>query len=280
MSLFISTITGRLGSLTQATRGRETRLRALYKLSRTLAEIPDPIVTLQAAWQQLHDYYKEPVLLLTPDTSVRLQVSAGDPDNFGFAGNDVQAAEWVFQNGELAGRGTDTLAGCRGTYIPLRGREKTVGVMGIRLPEDSGLIEPEQLRLMETFAVVIGGAWKARNCPRRRAKPWPSMETERLRNLVLRSFAFDLAGPAQEIAAVAKRLSGAALMRLPQRRSQARSSKHFEESRTNLQSRGATSSISGRSTADAYDFTRPGPNQSQRTLHFLQIPGDRSSGVL
>lgn len=216
VSLFISTITGRLGSLTQATRGRETRLRTLYKLSRTLAEIPDPILTLQAAWQQLHDYYKEPVLLLTPDASGRLEVSAGGPDQFGFSGNDVQAAEWVFRNGELAGRGTDTLAGSRGTYIPLRGREKTVGVMGIRLPEDSGLLEPEQLRLMETFAVVIGGAVESKELSEAAGKAMASMETERLRNLVLRSFAFDLAGPAQEIAAVAKRLSGAALSALSQ----------------------------------------------------------------
>ena len=209
VSLFISTITGRLGSQTKATRGRETRLRALYQLSRTLAEIPEPHAMLQAAWQQLHDFYKVPLLLLTNDGSGRLKVSAGDAQQFGFSGNDVQAAEWVFRNSELAGRGTDTLAGSNGTYIPLRGREKTVGVLGIRLEEDSDLIEPEQLRLLETFAVVIGGALESKELSEAIGKATASMEAERLRNLVLRSFAFDLAAPSQEIAAAAKQLAAA-----------------------------------------------------------------------
>lgn len=216
VSLFISTITGRLGSLTQATRGRETRLRILYQLSRTLAEIPEPNAMLQAAWQQLHDFYKQPVLLLTPDSAGRLNVSAGDSLEFGFSGNDVAAADWVFRNGENAGRGTDTLSGSKATYIPLRGREKTVGVLGIRLAEESGLIEPEQLRLMETFAVVIGGALESKELSESAGKARAMMEAERLRNLVLRSFAFDLAGPSQEIAAAAQRLAGSALKVLRQ----------------------------------------------------------------
>jgi two-component system sensor histidine kinase KdpD len=207
LSLFISTITGRLGSLTQATRGRESRLRTLYQLSRTLAEIPEPAPMLQAAWQQLSDFYKVPVLLLTPDTSGKLRVSAGEPENFDFTGNDVQAAEWVFRNGEIAGHGSDTLAGSKGTYIPLRGREKIVGVMGIRLGEESRLIDPEQLRLMETFAVVIGGALESTELSVAAGRATASMEAERLRNLVLRSFSFDLAAPSQEIANNAKRLA-------------------------------------------------------------------------
>ncbi len=184
ISFFISTITGRLGSLTQATRGREMRLRTLYKLSRTLAEIPEPMAMLQAAWAQLSDFYKIPVLLLTPDASDKLRVSGGNPEEFGFIGNDVQAAEWVFRNDEIAGRGTDTLAGSKGTYIPLRGREKTVGVMGIHLDHELGSIDPEQLRLLETFAVVIGGALESKELSEAAGRATASMEAERLRNLV------------------------------------------------------------------------------------------------
>jgi two-component system sensor histidine kinase KdpD len=207
VSLFISTITGRLGSLAQATRGREVRLRTLYKLSRTLAEIPDPLAMLQAAWKQLIDYYKMPVILLTPDSTGKVKVAAGEPDKFEFYGNEAQAAEWVYRNQEIAGRGSDTLAGSKGTYIPLRGREKTVGVLGIRLEEQSGLIDPEQLRLMETFAVVIGSALESKELSEQAGKATASMEAERLRNLVLRSFSFDLAAPSQEIIEIASQLA-------------------------------------------------------------------------
>ncbi|HEY7161990.1 MAG TPA: DUF4118 domain-containing protein [Acidobacteriota bacterium] len=207
ISLFISTITGRLGSLAQATRGRESRLSTLYKLSRALAEIPDPIAMLQAAWQQLDDFLKVPVLLLVPDPTDKLKVASGDIDKFGFSGNDIQAAEWVFRNDEIAGQGTDTLAGSKGTYIPLRGREKTVGVLGIHLDKESGLSDPEQLQLLETFAVVIGGALESKELSEAAGRARASMEAERLRNLVLRSFSFDLAAPSQEISRVAAQLS-------------------------------------------------------------------------
>ncbi len=100
----------------------------------------------------------------------------------------MTAAEWVFHSGEIAGRGSDTLAGSKGTYIPLRGRERTVGVMGIRLEQESGLIEPEQLQLMETFAVVIAGALESKELSEAAGKATVSMEAERIKNLVLRSF--------------------------------------------------------------------------------------------
>lgn len=206
VALFISTLTGRLASMAQATRGQEARLRTLYKLSRTLSEIPEPQVMLQAACEQLGDFYHMPVLLMTPDASGKLRINAGDPESFGFAGNETTAAEWVFHNGEIAGRGSDTLSGCRGTYIPLRGREQTVGVMGIQLGQEAGLIEPEQMQLMETFAVVIAGALESKELSEAAGKATASMEAERIKNLVLRSFSFDLAAPSQEIVEAAGKL--------------------------------------------------------------------------
>lgn len=214
VAVFISTLTGRVVSMAQATRGREDRLRTLYELSRTLSEIPEPQIMLRAAWQQLHDFYKMPVLLLTPDATGKLRVSAGEPDKSGFSGNEVTAAEWVFHSGEIAGRGSDTLAGSKGTYIPLRGRERTVGVMGIRLEQESGLIEPEQLQLMETFAVVIAGALESKELSEAAGKATVSMEAERIKNLVLRSFSFDLAAPSQEIVEAAGKLSQSGANRL------------------------------------------------------------------
>lgn len=217
VAIFISTLTGRLVSMSQSTRGREARLRTLYELSRTLSEIPEPQIMLQAAYEQLLDFYKMPVLLLTPDASGKLRVSAGDHDKFGLAGNETTAAEWVFHHGEVAGRGSDTLSGCKGTYIPLHGREQTVGVMGIRLEQESGLIEPEQMQLMETFAVVIAGALESKELSEAAGKANASMEAERIKNLVLRSFSFDLAAPSQEIAEAVGRLSGSGPAQIPER---------------------------------------------------------------
>jgi two-component system sensor histidine kinase KdpD len=217
VALFISTLTGRLVALANAGRAREGRLRSLYKLSSTLSEIPDPNDMLLEAWQQLEDFFNAPVLLMTPDTSGRLRVAAGDRRAFGFHGNDVQTAEWVYRQSEPAGRGTDTLAGSTGTYFPLKGREKTVGVLAIRMQEEPELIEPEQWQLLEKVTGEIGGALESKELSEAAGRATASMEAERLKNFVLRSFSYDLAAPSQEIIADAQsilNLAGATSLKL------------------------------------------------------------------
>jgi two-component system sensor histidine kinase KdpD len=206
VSVFISTLTGRLVSMAQSTRRREGRFRMLHRLSRKLTEIPDPSSMLQAAWEVLQEFYNAPVLLLTPNATGKLRVGAGDAEEFGFSGNEVQAAEWVYQHEEIAGRGTDTLAGSKGTYIPLRGRQKTVGVLAIRLEQESTLIGPEELQLLETLAAEIAGALESKELSEAAGRATVSMEAERLKNLVLRSLSYDLAAPSEEIEAAAERL--------------------------------------------------------------------------
>src|SRR5215471_15466511 len=101
--------------------------------------------------------------------------------------------------GETAGHGTDTLAGSIGTYVPLKGREKTIGVLGIRFAEEANLIEPEQLQLLEKIAAEVGTAVESTELSKAAGRATALMEAERLKNLVLRSFSYDLAEPSREI---------------------------------------------------------------------------------
>jgi mannitol/fructose-specific phosphotransferase system IIA component (Ntr-type) len=146
-------------------------------------------------------------LLLVGDSPDKLKVSAGDPQAFGYSGNEPQTAQWVYQHGELAGRGSNTLAGSHATYFPLKGRNKTVGVLGIRLREEPGLIEPEQLQLLEKLAVEIGTALESKELSEAAGRAMASMEAERLKNFVLRSFTYDLAQPSQDISDLAQQIS-------------------------------------------------------------------------
>ncbi|MCI0615396.1 DUF4118 domain-containing protein [bacterium] len=207
VAIFISTITGRLYAYANATRSREARLRSLYRVSRTLSETPDQNEMLQAAAREIEEFFKSPVLLLIPDTSKTLRVAAGDSQMFGFTGNEIRTAEWVNRKGEIAGHGTDTLAGSKGTYIPLKGREKILGVLAVRIQEQRELIEPEKLQVLESFASEIGEALESKEFSEAAGRATASMEAERLKNLVLRSFSYDLAAPSQEISEAARRIS-------------------------------------------------------------------------
>lgn len=209
VAIVISTITGRLFAYANATRTREARLRSLYRVSRTLSETSDQNEMLQAAVREIEEFFKAPVLLLIADASNRVRVAAGDPQKFEFSGNEIRTAEWVYRKGEIAGHGTDTLAGSKGTYIPLKGREKISGVLAVRLSEQRELVEPEQLLVLETFASEIGEALESKEFSEAAGRATASMEAERLKNLVLRSFSYDLAAPSQEISEAARIISRA-----------------------------------------------------------------------
>lgn len=158
VGLLISTITSRLRQQTETLRKREERMRALYKLSRDLSETPDTRQMLQTAEKQLEEFYKLPILILTAGPQGDLVISAGDLQAFGWNDNERSVAHWVFDKAQIAGAGSDTLAGAIGLYLPLKGIRSTVGVLAIRPKDPKSLLDPEQLQLLETFASEIGGA--------------------------------------------------------------------------------------------------------------------------
>jgi mannitol/fructose-specific phosphotransferase system IIA component (Ntr-type) len=158
VGILISTIADRLRRQNEQMRRREDRLRTLYQLSRELSETPEPQRLLETAQQRLEEFYRVPVVLITRGESSAIEITAGDPSSFAFDENERAVALWVLDNAKIAGSGTDTLGGARGLYVPLRGTQSTVGVLGVLPGEGLTLSDPEQVRLLETFAGVIGGA--------------------------------------------------------------------------------------------------------------------------
>jgi len=158
VGILISTITDRLRRQNEQMRGREERLRTLYRLSRELSETPEPRRLLETAQLRLEEFYRAPVVLITRGGADALEIAAGDPARFPFDENERAVAQWVLDHAKIAGSGTDTLGGAGGLYVPLRGLQSTVGVLGILPGEGKALADPEQVRLLETFAGVIGGA--------------------------------------------------------------------------------------------------------------------------
>jgi two-component system sensor histidine kinase KdpD len=158
VGLLISAITDRLRRQNVQMRKREERMRVLYKLSRDLSETPAMRDMLAVAHKELEGYYKRPILLLVTDVRGGLVIQAGDPSSFGWGENEQAVARWVFDHAQLAGAGTDTLAGAIGLYVPLKGLRSTVGVLAIRPGDALSFRNPDELQLLETFAAEIGGA--------------------------------------------------------------------------------------------------------------------------
>lgn len=207
--LLISTLTGRLRLQNLAAVEREANTRALYRLSRELSETPEPHALVVKAWERLEEFYQVPVLILVPDDSGVLASVAGDMKKFGFDYKEAAVAKWAFDHGQEAGAGTSTLTGSLGLYLPLKGLQGTVGVLGLRPGDTIATEDPDQMQLLNTFASEVGAAFASTQLSEEAGQAKAQVETERLRNLILRSFSIDIHNPLAEISRITRKLLGA-----------------------------------------------------------------------
>ncbi|MEW5762834.1 MAG: DUF4118 domain-containing protein [Bacillota bacterium] len=154
VALFTGTLSTRLRRQALSSRRREARVAALYALSREIAAVADLETVLQSVARKVAETVEGEVVVLLPGAAGHLAVcGASSPSAATFVDrNELAVATWVFTHGEKAGRGTETLAGAAGLYLPLRTDKGTVGVLGFRSPDPETYFEPAQLRLMEAFA--------------------------------------------------------------------------------------------------------------------------------
>lgn len=115
-------------------------------------------------------------------------------------------AQWVFDHGQAAGRGTEVLPASRALFLPLKGAHSTLGVMA--LASDGGPLwqEPDQRHLLESFtnqtALALERAALSAEAHTTRLKA----EREELRNTLLSSISHDLRTPIAGITGAATTL--------------------------------------------------------------------------
>jgi two-component system sensor histidine kinase KdpD len=120
--------------------------------------------------------------------------------------SEVAVSQWVYEHGQVAGQGTDTLPGAAGLYVPLLGSRGTVGVMGLRPSDPRSLQAPEQLHQLETFASQTALAIERARLAEETEQAQVRAETERLRNSLLSSVSHDLRTPLASITGAASTL--------------------------------------------------------------------------
>lgn len=136
-------------------RQRERFVSALYSFSRDLMAAENQESLLRYAAKEIAEAFRCEVMILMPDVNGMLQVRAQMGEHMIFDERKLGVATWVFEHGQPAGRGTETLSSASLFYLPLRAKEVTVGVMGVSLGEPERLLSPEQRRLLESFASII-----------------------------------------------------------------------------------------------------------------------------
>lgn len=134
---------------------RERFVSALYAFSRDLMAAEGREELLRYAAKEISDAFQCEVAILLPDETGQLKVQAQIGEHIIFDERMLGVATWVFEHGQPAGRGTETLSSASLFYLPLQAKEATVGVMGVSLGKPDRLLSSEQRRLLESFASII-----------------------------------------------------------------------------------------------------------------------------
>ncbi len=206
VGFMIAQLTGQLKRQTIAMIRRQDRTKTLYALSRELAKSSYPDELFKIALSHIEDFFKCRAVIFVADKNKRLLPTFGEAVQLALDSNEVAVAQWVYEHKKSAGKGTDTLPGSRGMYLPFAGAEKTVGVLGVFPIQDRQFIDPEQLHILEMFvnqtALAVEGAQLAAAAIDAESR----IENERLRNLILTTFSSGLTEPLTSISQTASEL--------------------------------------------------------------------------
>jgi two-component system sensor histidine kinase KdpD len=207
VGLVISNLAAALRTQARIAGYRETRTAALYAMSRELAAIEAVEPMLRTAVGHVAQVFDAQVVILLPGGEGRIRLPQGESQAQSLHGADLAVAQWVFDHGERAGLGTDTLPSAKAHYVPLPASQGLVGVLALEPVNPRRLFVPEQQRLLDTFASQIALALeRARLAAEARASQIDA-ESERVRNALLAAISHDLRTPLAAIVGAASTLA-------------------------------------------------------------------------
>jgi two-component system sensor histidine kinase KdpD len=195
VSLLLSELTRRLRVQAEWSRLREQRTLALFSLSQALAAAEGIEPLLQAASSRMAELFDADVFLFLPDARNRLELRAESVPFFSLSDKERGVAQWSYDLGRRAGKGTDTLPFAEALYIPLNGVKGAVGVARIRPHDEKSSYYQEQLNLLETFANVIALSVENESLRMQAQEAGIQAEGEKLRSALLSSVSHDIRTP-------------------------------------------------------------------------------------
>jgi two-component system, OmpR family, sensor histidine kinase KdpD len=204
VSVLISTLATRVRAQADAARQREERTRVLYAMSRDLAAARTVEEVARAAGRHVSDVFDGETSILVPTPGGGLApASAQEPAG---EARERAVAQWAFDHGRAAGLGTDTLPGASAVWVPLRGTQSVLGVVGVRPDPDMIPLRPDQLDLLEALTRQVASGLERARLAEEAQQARVAVETERLRSTLLSSVSHDLRTPLATITGAASSL--------------------------------------------------------------------------
>jgi two-component system sensor histidine kinase KdpD len=195
VALFISSMTASTLHQARIAGHRERRIASLYAMSRELTATRGEENIVHIAVKHVAEVFEAQAVILLPDESGRIVYPKGEGRVQSCHGSDLSVAQWVYDHGQMAGQGTDTLPGNEMVYLPLKASSGMTGVLALLSLNPARIALPEQQRLLETFTSQIAQALERVRLASEAHSAQLKVETEQLRNTLLSAISHDLRTP-------------------------------------------------------------------------------------
>ncbi len=208
-SLVTGNLAARLRARIEAQAAIADRTNKLYDFSRRVAAAATADDVVWASVSHVATTLRCEAVLLMPH-GADLRVVGGFPPEDRLDVRDQSAAQFAWENGEPAGRGSDTLPTAQWFFLPLMAGERRLGVLGIAYADDRQLARTDR-RLLDALIDQIALALERLRLTEDLAATQLATETERLRTALLNSVSHDLRTPLVTIIGAAGHLADADL---------------------------------------------------------------------
>lgn len=196
VALLCGILAARIRSRDKDLEGREQRTRSLYELVREFSSSLSVIDVCLAASQSLEGMLNGKVkILLVDEEGVLLRKSFSDTK---VDDKDFALALWSFENGKNAGWKTETLSESRCLSLPLKAKEKAVGVL-LFYPREKDILSLDQQNFLENVCAQTGLALDRMRLQQKSEKMKVLEASENLHQALLNSVSHELRTPLTSI---------------------------------------------------------------------------------
>jgi len=206
VSLITSTLTSRIQYQAELSLTREQRTDTLFQISRSFLRTRGTRELVSLSLAHLSRLYNRKVQFYLVRCGQEIaepfmQSDHRNEDNNFSGGNEQAVVQWVVMNQKEAGKGTDIFSEAQAFYLPVKGQEELLGIIGIE-----GELELEQRSFFANVIAQIALALDRERLAEEQELSKVEIEKETIRSNLIRSISHDLRTPLTGIAGASSTL--------------------------------------------------------------------------